>query len=1816
MKTNLLKLWIAALTLMGIVACGSSEPMTPQEATRWVAAYTPERIGMGGRICVETTAALRAHIDTLRSLDKVFRFWPSVSGEARYAEGGKYIEYIPNFGSLKQGKTYECRVDMARLTGIDTLRDFAFSFAVSRREAKFADINLFVDPDNVEQVVVEGRIIFNSPPSEAALDSTLLTCDDKGAISDLQFTGDEMCYTFKLSGIKRAALDRKLHIKYNPQEWFSVAKAEVVVPGLSEFKLLSAKRNDASEPFVDLEFSAPLSTEQELDGLITIDNISDLRIVRSGTNVKVFYPHNGLKVMLLRLSDLIRANDGRRLPREVEVQCKQTVIAPAIEVPISGTILPDGSNLKFPFRAVNLAAVDVEVVKIYTDNVMTFLQENEVEESYRLRRVGRLIFKQTVRLDQDKSLNLHQWQNFSIDLKNLFKQERGAIYNIRLSFRKAYSLYDRAAAADFESISGLTKADRAKWDCDCAYISRQAPDYDWESYNWRKSDDPAADSYYMVSDRMPEYNLMASNLGIVVKRADTEQLWSAVTDIMTTKPLAGIRVTAYNYQMREIGSAYTNEQGFADFKTDGEPFVVTATNGVSTTYLKINGAHLLSLSRFDVGGKKIPQGVKGFIYGERGVWRPGDDIYLTLIVEDKQRALPKNHPVTMELYTPEEQLYESITLTENANGIYSFRTKTSDNAPTGRWCAKFKVGGQTLHHTVRIETIKPNRLKIKVTAPQVLCSDAEATIGIESHWLTGPVASGLKASMEMSLFGNPRPFEEYCNYQFSNPLYTFSHAKHSLFTATLDSLGRYSCDYVPPKTERAPGMLQANLIARVTEAGGDESLTSHSVRYSPYESYVGICLGESVYQTDCDIKFPIVTLDADGKRVDRELYYKIYRLDWSWWWEGSAADLSRYVQSTTAEIVKQGSLSTADGKAEVPFRVDYPSWGKYLVYVEDTVSGHATGGVVGVDWPDWRGHSGKSDPTAATMLSFSLDKRSYEVGEYAVVYLPKSAGGRALLSVENGSRVISRRWVETSAVKETAHRILVTRDMAPNFYIYATLLQPHAQTINDLPIRMYGVEAATVIDKQTILHPEIDVPAEIRPQQEFSVKVREQDGKPMSYTLAIVDEGLLDITAFKTPQPWAAMNRREALGVKTWDMYNDVIGAYGGKFTSILSIGGDEALRMAAGKEKRFNPVVKFLGPFTLNGGVKTHKITLPMYVGSVRVMVVAAKDGAYGSADKTVAVRSPLMLLTTLPRKLNCGDRVRMPINLFAMEDGVADVQVSVAADGPLSVVGGNTKRVTFSNPSEKLVDFDLRCDAVQQGRAKVVVTAVGGGQTATETIWIDVANPLPNIVKSESVELTAGEVRTLEWSKFSAGEAALTLATAPAIDFSGAFEFVESYSHYCTEQLSAQAMYMLYARQFLSADEQSRAERALPSLLKMISSRQLTSGGFAYWSGNREAHDWATSMVGEVMTEARRQGFVVSNQCYDRWREYQLSAARKYRHTTVEAADLQQAYRLYTLVLSGEQPTAQMNKLRESKSLSRQALIRLSATYSLMGRVDVAAKLMERVDAATAIDGSYATFWSPLRDEAMELESYVVMGERGKAAKLAHSVAAKFSATRCTTQELAFVSAAISRFASLNSGRANEIIVAEAENGERSIRDLHGVKSIELNTASGAVTVSNKGGESLYISLMTSRRPSADEKVAATSSGVSLAVSYTDMEGKPIAIENLAQGTEFMAVIEVKRGATSSPSMALTFAVPSGWEIWNERLVGGQSNRNATYTDVRDDSISWYFSADKYWLNRFTVRLRAAYVGEYMLPPTICEDMYDTECRAVTTNTKIKVE
>lgn len=1811
---SLLALLLIAVTVIITVAC-SRKAMLPEEAYRWIAAYTPAHIDQDSKIRIELTDLTLSKIDTTRSLDNALSFSPRVDGVARYSSDKRYIDFTPA-ESMKPGQNYRCALNLSRITAIDSLDDFTFDFHVDRRQMRFDDVVITVDPDDMSLICIKGRLAYNAAAGDSvSIDSTIIVCGNPDAEIVMDSTCAYLSRGFKVTGIRRGETDKKLTLSVNPISGFSCAPCDVVIPSDSDFRLLNAERIDASEPYVNLEFSAPLSSQQELDGLITIDNIISPRIVRSGTNVKVYYGIKSITELTLHISDLIKSTDGKSLDMEIEKNFKQEVIPPAIEIPFSGNILPDNRNLRLPFRAVNLAAVDVEVVKIFPSNVMAFLQKNDIDDTDELRRFGRLVYRKTVRLDNDKSLNLHQWQNFSIDLKDLFVRERGAVYSIRLTFRKAYSLYDRDKPDEFAEVEDITDEDKAIWDAHSPYIYRDVPDYDDVKYVWEEANDPSKESYYMVDwGRMPEVNLVASNLGLIVKRGNDGEIKAFVTDIVSANPASRIFVTAYNYQLQKIGFTLTDENGFADLKVDSRPFMVTASDGVSTTYLKITSGYELSTSNFDVSGTKHVDGIKGFVYGERGVWRPGDDIYLTLILEDKNNRMPDNHPVIMELYNPNDQLYDRQTLTNGTNGFYVFHVATDENAPTGLWTAKFKVGNETFTHPVRIETIKPNRLKININAPRIIRSDMKNRIGLTAHWLSGPAAKDMDASVEMTLYPDPTPFKNYRNYVFTNPLVSYTSSEKNIYSGRLDSTGHIVRDCRIGADMNSPGMFHANVTAKVAEPGGNTSISAKSVPFSPFEVYVGVNLGSKSFETDRNLIFPVVTVNQNGAKVkSRELNYKIYCIGWDWWWENGPNDLSRYVKSTTADVVANGTITAVNGVAEIPFKVEYPDYGRYLILVRDTKGGHAAGGIVTVDWPEWRGRSSKGVASGSTELSFVLDKRQYERGETAYVYMPKCDGGRVLLTVENGQDILRKMWVNLSADKETKHPVSVDESMTPNFYVSATLLRPHKETDFDTPIRLFGIQSAKVVNQQSILHPEIEMPDELHPQQTFTVKVSERDRKPMTYTLAIVDEGLLDITNFRTPRPWEAMNKKEALGVKTWDMFDDVIGAFGSNFRSIMSIGGDEALRKAAGKEKRFNPVVKFIGPFTTDGGSRSHRICLPNYIGSVRVMVVAAQNGSYGSADKTVKVSSPLMVLPSIPRNLANCDTLAVPANIFVSDKNLKDVTVNIDVAGPLSIIGAKSSKLKFREPGEQMTKFLVVCDRLKEDKGRIILTASCNGQIFRDTTCVEISNPMPNVIETAEKPLEAGKSIDFTWTQKQSGVVSLQVASMPMPIFSGIASYMESYRHLCSEQLSSKLLFMLYGRRFLASDSQIKCEKEIPLLIKTILLRQTSEGGFVYWPGELNENEWVTSMAGLALTEAARQGFRIDNGAYGKWLRYQEKKAHEYKYSF--ETDLNQAFRLYSMAVAAKPQISAMNRMRESKRLSQTAAYCLASAYSEAGRKDVAAKLIERA-AGSKTSASSSMFSTTARDRAIELEALTLSGQKSKAFRTGRKVAKDYNAASYVTQDIAFATIAMNHLADIVGCSPISIKIAEMGQRPMSISDNACLREIGLNGRSGRVTVTNHNDKGvLDLSLSHSYKPEADAIIKPSAQGMTVYVSYTDTKGSPISVKQLKQGTDFKARIIVTNLGPDVDNMALSYSIPSGWEIWNDRL-NKPSALNCDNCDIRDSSINYYFAMKRGETKTFEVRLRAAYLGNYLMPSTICEAMYNPACRAITASRRVIVK
>lgn len=1641
-------------------------------------------------------------------------------------------------------------------------------------------------------------------------------------------------FEFKIDSVQRFVEDSKIDIKWNGNAIEAENKGEnsILIAGKNNFTIVKTEIFQSPEQYLSINFSDPLKKQQNFEGLVSMQNTKNLKYVVDGNVLKVYPGSKLVGDIQVDVFTGIKNTDDYKLKSAFTEHLTFEDIKPQVRLINNGVFLPTSNSLNFNFEAVNLSAVDVRVIKIFQDNVLQFLQNNAINsnDNYTIRNVGRRIAKKTITLIENEFQNTGKWKAYSVDLSNFIKADPGAIYRVEVSFNRDYSLYDCKSKTstptnnDDDYYSSETLSNVEQDILEEKYWDNIVYNYKNNNYRWRDKDNPCTDSYYNYRNRSISQNIIGSNLGIIAKQGTANSYIIAVTNLLTTSPETGATVTLYNYQQQELSKGLTNVDGVVEFNLDKHAAFAVVSKGQNTSYIRLVDGSSLSLSKFDVSGKRLQRGLKGYIYGERGVWRPGDSLYLTFVLNDKANELPNRHPVKLEVTDPVGKLVHRTVSIDNVNHFYDFVVPTSSDYKTGNYNAKVSVGGATLSKNLKIETVKPNRLKIKIDFEDDILKNKTPLKGnLEVVWLHGAPAKNIKAEITAKVTPNNKEFAGFKGYVFSDPTRKFSSEDVNVFTGKLDANGKAKINKTLNIGKNAPGMLNAQFLVRAFESGGDFSLDAFTMPYAPYDAFVGLRSPEGnrygSFFTDQNHKFDIVTVNSEGKPIPKKgLEVKVYKVEWRWWWNSSYDDLASYVSSNYHRPIQQFDVDTdANGKANISINIPDSERGRFLIRVYDSESGHATGRIA-YFYKDWWRSSPSADKEAAKMLVFSADKTSYNVGEIAKLTFPSGNEGRALISIENGSEVLDYQWVATEK-GETTVDIPITEAMAPNVFINISLLQPHDVTSNDLPIRLYGVIPIMVENPDTRLTPKIEMPETVRPNADYEIKVSEKNKKAMTYTIAVVEEGLLDLTRFKTPNVWDDFYARQALGVKTWDIYDDIIGAYSGSVEQVFAIGGDDSAAKAKNKKaNRFKPVVTYLGPFTLDAGeITTHQLKMPNYVGAVRAMVVAGNNEseAYGSEEQSVKVKQPLMALATLPRKLSPGEKVTLPVTIFAMENKMKNVNVEVKASNGITINGSSSKSLQFNKPDEKMLYFDLDVSKAK-GINTVEVIAKGHGETSTYKVEIDVENPNPFTTKIIDKELSPNADENVPISTFGVAgtnSAIVEFSTLPPMDFSKRLNYLIQYPHGCVEQTTSSVFPQLFLTDIfdLTSEKKTKVQSNIENGIKRLAHFQRPNGGMSYWIGEKTANDWGTSYAGHFMIEAEQKGFVLPLTFKSNWLRYQKRAAQQWRPSYRNYnSDLAQAYRLYTLALAGQADLGSMNRLREFEELSNEAKWRLAAAYALAGQTEASNAIAKLANIDFQIPKqNYYTYGSIDRNRAMALETMIIT-KNPKATDLGKSIGKRLSSnTWMSTQTTAYNLLAIAKMISNNGGKA--INLSYSINGQsETINSKNGIaqRTLSINDGQNVLALNNSGGNLVYVRILNSGKLKLGQEVT-EQRGFSISTNFKDTQGNILDISKLQQGQDIVATVSISNLTNDAiKDVALTQIFPSGWDIVNTRFTefGDTTTSQARYTDIRDDRINFYFDMNKkgkYGTKTFTVLLNASYLGTYYLPGAQAEAMYDND-------------
>jgi alpha-2-macroglobulin len=1820
-------LFVCGLLWLVVFACKETEnnSIDIEQFKQYIAWHTSGSLSSSGEIKILLKVEVPGANNGQILEESPFIFDPPIEGQAHWTNSRKLL-FTPKT-KLPQGVEYSARFKLGSLVEVPKgLEEYEFSFSTQEQTLKIELDGLSNYGVDSPWQYLEGKLstldIANPESVQQVLQAELENRPLKIFWSE---SSQGRLFHFRVDSVCRKEDTRQITLAWDGKAIGAKESGnrDVEVPGLNDFRILNVKASNENGQQILVRFSDPLATDQDLKGLVRTEPSRMLETTIEGNLLRVEQQKvwNG-EVTLVVEQGLINKH-GYKLKQASSTKLRFSEPKPTVKILGTGTIVPDRDNLTLPLEVVNLHTVFIKAWLIQENNIQQFLQVNELDGESEIHRVGNPVWSDTVSLGLSIDDHLDKMR-VGLDLNPLLAKHKPGLYHLEIGFDQYCTWLDCDGLAFSQELGSEIYSGNPTtieyWEQKKKAASEFRPWRNW----WENKEEPCHPAYYWSSWNSQEWNslrqkvernLLISNLGMIAKQDKNGMCRVFVTDLLTTEELSGVKVSAFNFQNELLETVRTDSQGMAIFGQNQSPKIILATKSGQHGYLKLNSGSSLALSSFDVGGTTQKKGLKGFVFTERGAWRPGDSLFVSFILDDRQNSLPQGHPISCKIYNARSQLQQTITRYHNESGFYDFKTNTSPDAITGTWKAVIEVGGQKFTKSLIIETLMPNRLKLELEFAQehLLLSDSRLQADLEVSWLTGSPARNLKADLKLKTKSVETTFAGFPGYTFTSAINKFHSEEFTIFDKKVDIRGRARIDTRVNIRQKVPGRLQAIINARVFEPGGAFSTRQFSIPCDPYSQYVGLKFpeNESGLETGKEHEIQLAAVSWDGYPTPKDnLTLQVYKLDWNWWWERNNQDLARYINSSSTIPLYEEQVDITDGKGSWSFKVADRAWGNYLLVVSDPDGGHSAAKTVFIDWPGWVGRS-RQGGSSATMLKLTADADEYEPGETALLTIPTPSEGRLLLSLENSSEVLDSRWID--AVKGTTRvEIPLKDDYAPNIYAHVILLQPHANTANDLPIRMYGVLPLSVIDPKTSLKPQLTLPDKFIPGEVNEILIAEENGRPMSYTLAIVDEGLLDLTNFSTPDAWQHFYQKEALGVNTMDLFDQVAGAYGGALETILAVGGGGALANEIEQERanRFPPMVLFEGPMHLaDSEKKVHRLKFPDYLGSVRVMVVAAEDGAFGSIDATARVSSPLMLLGTLPRELKINEELELPVSVFAIDEGLGRIEVKVETDALLTMQGNPNQILNIDEPGDKLVRFRLNVGQVE-GVTRVKISAKNGSQSASQFIELRVSNPNLEETNIFAFDLDAGK----EWTENlslqglpGTNKLKLEVSRVPPINLESRLNYLIRYPHGCIEQVTSAVFPQIYLTKLLSIspEQQGRVEENIKQAIKRMRSFRTWEGGFSYWPGGRAVNDWASLYAGHFLLAAAQAGYQVPEDLLNGWQQYEGRQANKLV-TIAKSEILLQSYRLYLLAMGGSPQLGAMNRLREKIEKSNTAVWRLAAAYQLSGRLDAARELAGKgsfeLDSKT---GYKRNFGSRLRNQAMILEAMLVTGKENVGG-LVRQIQQELSAQKwLSTQTTAYSLIALARYYGVDEEQEFGFTYSWNESPSKTATTLKHLLQIELpvDNLEAVFRLKNENDFMLYPRLIATGKP-AQSKQTEGANGFALKHHYETLDGEKMDINNVEQGVDFRVVIEIKNteNSNSGEHLALTFMAASGWEIRNERLLGeSEKNEYVEYQDFRDDRAMFYLHLPPWESTEIKLSLNAAYGGKSYYPGMQIEDMYD---------------
>jgi hypothetical protein len=1337
--------------------------------------------------------------------------------------------------------------------------------------------------------------------------------------------------------------------------------------------------------------------------------------------------------------------------------------------------------------------------------------------------------------------------------------------------------------------------------------------------------------------------LLLTDLGTVVKKSKGElMVW--VVSIKDLSPVEGARVTLLSDQNQTMGTGTTDGSGVWRLQDSPAlekrtPYMLTIEKGDDFTFVRFD-AMAADTTGLDVGGAEPPgDGYQAFLYGERDLYRPGETLRGLAIVRDGALQAPPAMPALLRHRDPQGRELETRRIQIDARGLANLQLDLPGYSLTGHHTLELEVAQKVIGTwRFQVEEFVPDRISVEIQPPKTKVGPGQdLAYGVQGDYLFGAPAANLPVETRVRLVDSTFSAPGFEGFSFRDDDRKLEDREVFNQQGTLDAQGHGDFKVTMPEGAPVPSSLEAVVTAHVQEQGGRGVAAMQRMRIDPYPYYVGLRrMGEEGFaDPGKPAQFEYAAVSPDGKPVaSGNLRADVFEDRWNTVLRRVPGGGFRYESTRDAVLVQ--TVAIPAGQARGTFEVTPKRYGDYRVVLTDPNSQAAA-------QAEFYAAGWGTSPWAIknpSRLELDLDKTEYAPGDTAVVQVRAPFSGKLLVTVERDKVLDTQVYTMTGNTAKI--ELPIREEYRPNAYVTATLVRPVGDLEPGSAGRAFGSVPLPVDRIANHLTPQITAPQEMRPGTRLDVVVKTRPGAVV--TVAAVDEGILQLIAQKTPEPFDYFYRKLALGVNSYDTFSLLLPEV--KTRKAPAGGGEGAEGMAQYVRtegiRRVQPVAFWSGPLVADGdGNVKVSFPVPEFQGALRIMAVAHEGVKFGGSELKTRVRDPIVLLPTVPRVLSFGETLQVPVTVRNDTGKAGPIQVGLAVQGPVKVEGPATVTADIPPGREKTVSFTVSTGNAS-GAARFVITAAGNGEKSHSSTDVPVRPDLPEITLQEGggVAQASLDLPLANTGKFRPEtlRRELRIGPLPLVQFGGRLEDLLRYPYGCLEQTTSISFPLVYLGDLAKAlqpdlldPKKGHGDPAdmVQAGVRKIATMQLPSGGFSLWPGEREVYPWGSVYATHFLVEAKKAGHPVDDNLYNgalRWVAGQVRAKQTYG-----SEDLQRTvYGLYVLARAGKPDLGTMDFLRtrQDKALHAETRALLAAAYAAAGNPKAVQELLARVEDVEKVERQTGgNLNSAIRNRALLL---LAMLDAAPGSPRIPALADRLARDSrelswWTTQEESFTLLALGQLAHRQAQfppYSGTVFVGGRKlgtftNATATFSKIPGTEPVRIQMDPGY-----KAGAAFF--SLASRGVPTDEAYQPATDGMEIQREVRDRDGNVVDLNSVKQGDLLVIKTQVRSTRGAIANVAVVQLLPSGLEVENPRLETTEklpwitdNNFPLAYLDLRDDRILVFASLlpPDQWQTYYTL-VRAVAPGKFRLPPVEAEAMYDPTLRAAGVRGMVEVK